>query len=324
MSDERASSENNSWVQIVVALIGAIAVILVGYWQFFRKPPDDNQKFVGRVVDEKTEQSIRRAKITLEVKGIPPVIYTDSEGVFTFPFEGSSSTIRLRVEADGYEKFDRFITPSAEAGMEPIELIPLGSDDKSSIVGTYKIVGNNPRIGSYKGTLAITASGSSYQLIWNAAKQPYIGIGILKKNTLAVGWGSKECAVASYQVQSDGSLNGKWAVFDQKEMGLELLVHSSDAFTNDIVSQYTATGKSPIGSAYKETISVQRMGELYQFLRTDSKFSGIGIRKGNTVAVGFGSIPCNVVLYQVQEDGSLTGVWGLYNGSQIGTEEAIR
>jgi hypothetical protein len=134
MSDERASSENKSWVQIVVALIGALAVILVGYWQFSRKPPDDNQRFEGRVVDEN-------------------------------------------------------------------------------------------------------------QLIWNAAAQPYIGIGIMKGNTLAVSWGNKKCGVASYQVKSDGSLDGKWAFFEQESMGKELLVSSSDTSTNRHLQQLLITAE---------------------------------------------------------------------------------
>ena len=123
MSNGKTSKENNSWIQIAVSLIGAASVILVGYWQFFHHPKGDSRKFVGRVVNERTEESIRGAKITLEVEGAPPVMYTDSEGVFTFPLEGSRETIRLRVEADGYEKFDRIITSFAGAGIEQIELI---------------------------------------------------------------------------------------------------------------------------------------------------------------------------------------------------------
>jgi hypothetical protein len=201
---------------------------------------------------------------------------------------------------------------------------PSPTTSPNSIVGSYKIVGNNPTKGSYRGTLDITASGSAYQLIWNAGEQPYIGIGILEGSNLAVGWGNKKCAVASYQVQPDRSLDGKLAVFGQEGMRLELAVPSSSAPTNDIASEYTTTGKSPSGSAYKEIMSVQTVGSLYQFLWMDAKVKGTGIRKGNTVAVGFGSATCNVVLYQVQKDGSLSGIWGLYNGNQVGTEEAVR
>jgi hypothetical protein len=192
------------------------------------------------------------------------------------------------------------------------------------IVGSYKVAGNNPDGSSYTGTLDITALGSAYQLIWNVAEQPYIGIGILEGNVLAVGWGSRQCAIVSYQVQSNGSLDGKWASFAQDSTGLELAVPSGSNLNSDIASQYTATGKNPSGSTYRETISVQDLGELYKFLWADSTSTGTGIKSGNAVAVGFGSVPCNVVLYRVQEDGNLNGVWGLYDGSQVGEEQATR
>lgn len=223
-------------------------------------------------------------------------------------------------------QFDSSPSPSSTADPVASSTVqnPSPTTSPSSIIGTYKIVGNNPREGSYRGTLDITESGSAYQLIWDAGEQPYIGIGILEGNHFAVGWGNRKCAVASYQVQPDGSLDGKWAVSDQEGIGLELAVPSSGIPTNDIASQYTTTGKSPSGLAYKEVMSVQTMGSLYQFSWMGSKIKGTGIRKGNTVAVGLGSVPCNVVLYQVQKDGSLSGFWGLYNGNQAGTEEAIR
>jgi len=149
--------------------------------------------------------------------------------------------------------------------------------------------------------LDITEIGSAYQLIWNAGEQPYVGIGILEGNNLSVGWGNRKCAVASYQVQLDGSLDGKWAVSNQEGMGLEFAVSSSGTPTNDIDSQYTTTGKSPSGSAYKDIMSVQATGSLYQFSWIESKIKGTGIRKGNTVAVGLGSVPCSVVFIKFEK-----------------------
>ncbi len=122
MSASNSPNGNSNWVAIVVALIGAAAAILVGYWQFARR--DESIKFVGRVVNAKTEARIRNAKITLEVEGVSPIMYTDSEGAFSFPLKSSSDSVRIRVEANGYEKFDRLINPSAKTGVEKIELDP--------------------------------------------------------------------------------------------------------------------------------------------------------------------------------------------------------
>jgi len=105
---------------ILVALIGAAAVIIVGYWQYYSKP--EKKEFIGRVIEAKTEKRIRNAKVSLEVQGVPPVIYTDSEGIFSFSLKDADNQVRVRVEAEGYEKFDRLITLSTRTGVEEIQL----------------------------------------------------------------------------------------------------------------------------------------------------------------------------------------------------------
>lgn len=123
------SSEKN-WSGIVVALISAGAAITVGYWQFGGKTDNDVSTFVGRVVDSKTEQRIRRAEVTLESSGAPPVVYTDSEGIFSFPLQNSEQPVRIRIEAEGYSNFDRLIVPSGNSGTEEIQLISTQNSDE--------------------------------------------------------------------------------------------------------------------------------------------------------------------------------------------------
>lgn len=81
--------------------------------------------YTGRVIDATTERRIRNAKVSLEAQGVPPVIYTDSEGIFSFPLEDVDDElrIRVRVEADGYQKFDRNV--SLHSSSKPIEDIRL-------------------------------------------------------------------------------------------------------------------------------------------------------------------------------------------------------
>jgi hypothetical protein len=143
MSSGNSSNNNSkSWVQIVIAVISAIALIAVAYLQF--KPPegDPNKKFTGRVIEAKTEKRIRNAKISLELQDAPPVLYTDSEGIFSFPLKNFSSQVRIRVEVDGYEKFDRLVTPSSNSGIEEIQLISIPTEEsveKFTIVGTWLV-----------------------------------------------------------------------------------------------------------------------------------------------------------------------------------------
>lgn len=94
------------------------------------KTPNDNSRistditrlFVGRVADERTGKSINGAKVSLEGKGVPPVIYTDSEGRFSFAITSDLNQIKIRVDAEGYKSFDRLISPSAKAEPEDIRL----------------------------------------------------------------------------------------------------------------------------------------------------------------------------------------------------------
>jgi hypothetical protein len=191
------------------------------------------------------------------------------------------------------------------------------------IAGNYKIVGTNPDGSSYRGTLEIVASGSGYRLIWNAGPQPYVGVGMKDENILSVGWGGNYCAVASYRIQPDGILDGKWATLNQDDIGAELLVPTGMNSNGDIAGKYIASGKNSEGIAYKEEVLFEPSGRLFRFSRSESRYIGLAFRNRNTVAVGFGPKACHVVSYKIEKNGNLTGVWGLYPGDKVGSEEAI-
>jgi len=126
MSETNAdsASKGKSFTTIIVAGIAALATIAAAYLQYVRKPDEKEKQFTGRVIDAKTEKRVRNAKVTLEFQGAPPVIYTDSEGIFTFPLKEETRNIHIRVDADGYEKFDRRIDISAKDEIEDIRLDP--------------------------------------------------------------------------------------------------------------------------------------------------------------------------------------------------------
>jgi tetratricopeptide (TPR) repeat protein len=67
------------------------------------------------------------AKISLEYDGVPVVVYTDSNGTFSFKVNLTAATPggRLRVEAPGYRPYDRFIElDPASTQLEEIRLTP--------------------------------------------------------------------------------------------------------------------------------------------------------------------------------------------------------
>jgi hypothetical protein len=109
---------------IIAAVIAGFATIAAALILTFQHPDTPRPKFVGRVRDAINETPIRNAKVMLEIKDLPPVIYTDSEGVFSFPIAAQLTEVHIRVDAAGYEKFDRRIAPSLSSGVEDIRLQP--------------------------------------------------------------------------------------------------------------------------------------------------------------------------------------------------------
>lgn len=122
---------------VIIAVIGVLATIIVGYWQFApnsnnpQATPSSDESvshtitYIGSVIDADTEAAIRGAKVSFEFQGTPPIVYTDGEGTFrlTIDFEGSSMDGRLKVEAEEYNIYDRFVTISdTNTNIEDIRL----------------------------------------------------------------------------------------------------------------------------------------------------------------------------------------------------------
>lgn len=129
---EGGSSKGSSSTTIIAALISAAAIVLVGYWQYGppSRPasPFTGKKITGRVVDAANNRAVGHAKVAMDSEDLPPVQYTDSEGVFTFPMPSSAQYVHLRVEASGYEPADRRINPAALGEIEEIRLQPARPD----------------------------------------------------------------------------------------------------------------------------------------------------------------------------------------------------
>lgn len=112
---------------VLVALISAVA-----NWILKMPPSVDKNKFVGRVTEKATGKNIRGAKVSLEGSDVPPVTFTDSEGVFSFPLNDPSKEVRIRVEVVGYEGYDRRVIPAENPGIHEIRLEPLKTTSASS------------------------------------------------------------------------------------------------------------------------------------------------------------------------------------------------
>ena len=191
------------------------------------------------------------------------------------------------------------------------------------IAGKYNIVGGNPNGGAYKGTLEVISHGDVYQFRWNAGTQ-YDGVGVAIGNIVAVSFANgpngKGCGVVDYNIQSDGTLDGKWGYWGANEAGSEKATRRSGS---GLEGDYDATGKNPDGKEYKATLKVEPAGNLYRFVWSNDT-DGVGIKQGNNIAVGIGGARCGFVAYQIKADGTLDGIWGGYGSDKTGTEKATK
>jgi hypothetical protein len=194
---------------------------------------------------------------------------------------------------------------------------------KPDIAGKYNITGTNPDGGAYKGTMEVITRGDVYQFKWDAGSQ-YDGVGVQNGNIIAVSYSTgsngKGCGVDDYDIQADGTLTGKWGYWGTNEMGTENAMRTSGS---SLTGEYDATGKNPDGKAYKAKLSVEPAGNLYHFVWSNNS-EGVGVKRGNNVAVGIGGARCGFVTYQVQSDGSLDGIWGGGGSDKTGTENAMK
>ena len=192
-----------------------------------------------------------------------------------------------------------------------------------NIAGKYNVAGSNPDGARYKGTLEVIARGDVYQFRWNAGTQ-YDGVGVANANVVAVAFANgsdgKGCGVVDYNIQDDGSLDGKWGYWGVNEAGSEKATRASGS---GLEGEYDASGKNPGGKEYKAKLTVEPAGNLYRFVWSNNT-DGVGIKQGNNVAVGIGGARCGFVAYEIRSDGTLDGIWGGYGSDKTGTEKATK
>jgi hypothetical protein len=229
-----------------------------------------------------------------------------------------SSSTGVSTSASNYNKATNSSSSSTTTSSTTSPAVPA-----PDVAGKYNIVGTNPDGASYKGTLEVIARGDVYQFRWNAGSQ-YDGVGVQNGNIVAVayttGTNGKGCGVVDYDIRSDGTLDGKWGYWGTNEAGTEAATRTSGS---DLVGEYDGIGKNPDGKTYKVKLTVEPAGNLYRFVWSNNT-DGVGIKRGNNVAVGIGGSRCGFVTYQVQSDGTLDGIWGGGGSDKTGTEKATK
>jgi len=194
---------------------------------------------------------------------------------------------------------------------------------QADIAGKYNVTGTNPNGAGYRGTLQIIPHGDVYQFRWVAGRQ-YDGVGVVNGEVVAVSFAAgpngQGCGVIDYLIRGDGSLVGRWGYWGTNEAGAENATRTGGA---DLVGDYDAEGKNPNGTNYKVKLTVEPAGKVYRFVWSNNT-DGVGIKRGDHVAVGIGGGRCGFVAYEIKTDGTLDGVWGGYGSDQTGSETAAK
>ena len=88
----------------------------------------------------------------------------------------------------------------------------------SGLEGEYDASGKNPDGREYKVKLTVEPLGKLYHFVWSNNTD---GTGIKRGDNVAVGIGGSRCGFVTYEVQSDGSLDGMWGGGGSDQTGTE-------------------------------------------------------------------------------------------------------
>src|SRR5262245_26972886 len=98
----------------LIAGAAAVLVAVIGLTNRScdQRPKPEQEKLVIKVMDKATGKNIVGAKVSLEGSDVPPVNTTDSNGIISFYVGDPKKELRIRIDADGYEKdYNLRITP---------------------------------------------------------------------------------------------------------------------------------------------------------------------------------------------------------------------
>jgi len=117
-------------VRLIIWLLftlGALALVFafLGY-VIGSSVSNDSLDYTGRVTDAVTHRTIRNATVSVEEdQRVPQIQSTDEQGIFHVTLRSSTNSVRIRVEANGYEVLDRRVTIT-RTGVEDVGLTPVG------------------------------------------------------------------------------------------------------------------------------------------------------------------------------------------------------
>lgn len=205
MTPRRSNLSPNQKLTLLLAILTILVAIIAAFvsgHDWFPNTPSSPEfvtatstistnefEYIGRVIDIITQQPIAGAKVTLDVQGVPPIVYTDSEGVYQFKLLiNSAISGKIRVDAQRYQIYTRNITLYPD--LRQIEDIRLTLAEQSQVTVTPSFVGYDFETD----TAGWTTSEGDYKrsLLSTTTLTAYIGSQSLVLDTELYGTGSLE------------------------------------------------------------------------------------------------------------------------------------
>ena len=76
------------------------------------------------MLNARTDTRIAHAKVSLDGEGVPPILFTDSEGMFSFQWPNAVTAVRGTAEAPGFTLYERRVSLELISGIEDFRLMP--------------------------------------------------------------------------------------------------------------------------------------------------------------------------------------------------------
>jgi len=98
----------------------------------------------------------------------------------------------------------------------------------------------------------------------------------------------------------------------------------------DICGKYKIMGKNPGSTSYSYSgmLEINKTGEIYSLFwrmrKPDRQFRGVGLLKGNLLSVAFEGIIMGIVVYEIDNQGTIRGIWTGCNEKSFGIEEGTK
>lgn len=160
--------------------------------------------------------------------------------------------------------------------------------DDVAIEGTFKVNGVSADGAEYTGTSSIKKiGGQMFKANWNLGKK-FEGVCFRDGSILSCGWSTKkDLGVVAYLIKDNGDLDGVWFEEQNTTIGKEYLVGGG----SNLLGNYTIkTGETPQKKTYSGTVKVGFHNGVYTFdwnFGGGKKLSGLGLRDGDVLSVGF-------------------------------------